>query len=194
MTRLDLRGISLLDLVPESIASDPEVIAMAAALDPELQAVSEAIIGVVILPNIAELDESILNELGWAFRLNELQLWDSATVEGKRALLVNIFAIRKKSGTRFAVRRIFDLVSVVGMLIEWWEEGAAPFSYRLLITVGDVGITAAQLSQTQELTYRFAPARAWLREIGVETNRQGPLLLYPALTVGQHITIPFGGP
>jgi hypothetical protein len=81
---------------------------------PSCAIVGAAIIEANILPRIAELGDDILNELAWAFRLNRLQIWDEATTEGKRALLVNIFAIRKKSGTRFAVRRVFDLLSVVG--------------------------------------------------------------------------------
>jgi phage tail P2-like protein len=190
----DLRDASLIDFLPESIASDAEIIALSLAVDPELRAVGAAIVEAVILPRIADLPETVLNELAWAFRLNELQIWDSATLAGKRNLLVNIFAIRKKSGTRFAVRRIFDLLSVVGELVEWFEEGAAPYTYRLRIFVTDVGVTLAQLLQIPELTHRFESTRSQLSELAVESNQQGPLLLYPALTIGNHTTIPFGGP
>lgn len=191
---IDLRDASLLDFVPESIASDEEIIALSLAIDPELRDVGAAIVEAIIMPRISEQPEDVLDALAWGFRLNELQLWDSATVEGKRALLVNIFAIRKKSGTRFAVRRIFDLLSVTGQVVEWFEEGGPAFSYRLVILVTDVGVTAEQLGQIPELTHRFEPARAWLREIAVQSNQEGSLFLYPALTVGRHVTIPFGGP
>ncbi len=106
----DIRDASLLYFVPEVIASDLEIIAISLAIDPELQAVGAAIIEANILPRISEQPEWVLDELAWAFRLNQLQIWDSATIEGKRALLVNIFEVRKKSGTRFAVRRVFDLM------------------------------------------------------------------------------------
>jgi phage tail P2-like protein len=191
---IDLRNVSLLDFVPESIKDDAEIIAISRAIDPELRAVGAAIIESVILPRIADLEEAILDELAWAFNLNSLQLWDSATVEGKRALLVNIFAIRKKSGTRFAVRRIFDLMSVVGTVVEWFEEGAAPYTYRLRLFVDDVGITLAQLLQIKELTRRFAPTRSYLSELAVESDRTAPLYIYPAIVVGRHVTIEFGGP
>jgi phage tail P2-like protein len=192
---IDLRTASLLDFLPESIASDPDVIAMAKALDPELQSVAQDIIQAVILPNIANItDENVLDSLAWAFRLNELQLWDDATIAGKQALLVNILAILKKSGTRFAVRRIFDLMSLVGVVVEWWEESAAAYTYRLRIIIDEIGITLSQLLQVSELTHRFESTRSQLSELGVESDRRAPLDIYPAVTVGRHTTISFGGP
>jgi phage tail P2-like protein len=191
---IDLRdaGLSLLSFLPESIASDPEIIALSLAIDPELRDVGAAIIEAVILPRIAQLEDPILNELAWAFRLNRLQIWDDATTDGKRALLTDIFAIRKKSGTRFAVRRVFDLLSVVGSVIEWWEEGAAAYTYRLRLFVDQVGITLSQLVQIDELARRFAPTRAKLSQFAVESNRAATLYAYPAVTVGRHVTIGMG--
>jgi phage tail P2-like protein len=191
---IDLRDASLLDFVPESIASDPDIIALSLAIDPELRDVGAAIIEAVILPRISALGEPILNELAWAFRFNRLQIWDEASVEKKRALLVNVFAIRKKSGTRFAVRRALDLTEVDGVLVEWWEEGAAPHTYRLRLFAGDVGITRLQLIEIGELVRRFARTSQKLREFAVEASPSGPVYPYPAVTVGRHTTITFGVP
>ena len=188
---IDLRDASLLDFVPESIASDPEIIAISRAIDPELRSVGAAIIEALILPRIAQLDDPVLNELAWAFNLNNFQIWDSATTEGKRALLANIFAIRKKSGTRFAVRRIFDLLSVTGTLIEWWEEHADPFTYRIRILIDSVGVTLSQWLQMGELTHRFAPARAQLSELAGESDRTATLVLGLAPIAGIHATLDF---
>jgi phage tail P2-like protein len=190
---IDVRDASLIDFVPESIASDPEIIALSLALDPELRAVGAAIVEAIILPRIGELEDPVLDELAWAFRLNRLQIWDSATTAGKRALLRNIFAIRRRSGTRYAVRRVFDLVSVVGRVIEWFEEGGAPYTYRLRLFVDEVGITLAQLQQIKELTYRFAPTRCQLSEFAVESDRTAVAQVRAVSTVGLHVTIPFGG-
>jgi phage tail P2-like protein len=190
---IDIRDASLLDFLPESIKSDPEIIALSRAIDPELRAVADAVIEAIILPRIDSLPEAILDELAWAFDLNSLQVWDTATIDGKRALLVNIFAVRKKSGTRFAVRRVFDLMSVVGEVVEWFEEAGDPYTYRLRLFVDEVGITLQQLLQIFELTHRFAPTRSRLSEYAVESDREARVLR-PALTVGRHVQIEFGGP
>jgi len=188
---IDLRDASLIDFLPESIASDPEIIALSLAIDPELRAVGAAIVEAVILPRINELEDAVLDELAWAFRLNRLQLWDDATTEGKRALLVNIFAIRKKSGTCYSVRRIFDLMSVVGEIVEWFEEAADPHTYRIRLFVDEVGITRSQIIQIDELTHRFARTSQHLSEYAVESDRTAPLALCPIPTVGIHIEIPY---
>jgi phage tail P2-like protein len=193
---IDLRDASLIDFLPESIAQDSEIFALSLAIDPEMRDVGAAIIEAAVLPRIAELPETILNELGWAFRLTELTLWDTATADGKRGLLVNIFAIRKKSGTRFAVRRIFDLLSVVGSVIEWFEDSPIrpAFTYRIVLTVTDTELALATLLQIPELTNRFAPTRANLSEVAVATDRLGSLLPYVATVHGRETTIQFGGP
>jgi phage tail P2-like protein len=190
----DIQDVSLIDFVPESIASDLEIIALSLAIDPELRDVGAAIIEANILPRISEQPEWVLDELAWAFRMNQLQIWDAATIEGKRALLVNIFAIRKKSGTRFAVRRVFDLMSVVGEVVEWFEEAAAPYTYRLRLFVDEVGITLAQLLSISELTHRFESTRSQMSELAVESDRSAPLSMRSVSTVGRHTTIEFGGP
>jgi len=187
-------NLSLVDFLPDVIKSDPEVIALSRAVDPQLREVIAEVIEVAILPRIADVPERLLDEVAWAMRLNELQIWDAATVAGKRALLVNIFAIRKKSGTRFAVRRVFDLLSVVGQVVEWFEEGADPHTYRMRIFVDQVGVTRDQLIQAVELIIRFGRTSSRLRELAVESNRTATLYHAPTLTVGRHVTIEFGGP
>jgi phage tail P2-like protein len=196
MTRINLldEDLSLRDFLPESISFDPEIVAISLALDPELRSVGAAIIEAVIMPRIDEVPELILDELAWAFRLDRLQIWDVATVAGKRALLANIFAIRKKSGTRFAVRRVFDLMSLVGEVVEWFEEAADPYTYRIRLFVDEVGITLSQLVQVDELVNRFARAGARLAELAIESDRVAPVLIYPAVTIGRHTTISFGAP
>lgn len=190
---LDLRTLSLVDLLPPAIASDEDIIALSLALDPELRAVSAAIEEAIIWPNVDNLPEAVLDVLAWDCRLNELQIWDDATLAGKRALLKNIFAIRKKSGTRYAVRRIFDLLSVVGELIEWWQEGASHDTYRIRLHVeGDPGLTLHQLQQIPELLARFARTSQSLSELAVESNTPAPLALGCVPCVGVHMVIGFG--
>lgn len=197
---IDLRSANLVDFLPDSIAGDAEIVALSLAINPELRAVGAAIVEATILPRIAELSEPVLDALAWGFRLNELQLWVDATgatsvIEAKRAMLAGWFATAKKSGTVYAVRKIFDLIGATGDVIEWFEESAAPpYTYRMRVDVTEDGITLAQLTQIPELLHRFAPARCQMSELGVETNRRAPLLLYPATTIGIHMTIPFGGP
>jgi phage tail P2-like protein len=183
----------LLDFLPDSIASDPDIIALSLAIDPELQSVGAAIIEAVILPNIANLEDDILDELAWAFNLTDLQVWDNATTASKRTLLSNIFAIRKKSGTRFALDNALGLVAVSSQVIEWWEEGAAPHTYRLRLFADAAPVTLLQLVEIGELVSRFARASQKLSEFAVESNQTSALVLSTVTTIGHFTEISFGG-
>lgn len=190
---IDIRTASLVDFLPESISDEADIVALSLAIDPELRAVGAAIVEALILPNIDAQPVEVLDALAWGFRLDELQLWDTATLDGKRALIKSIFAIRKKSGTVWAVKQIFNLLSVIGKLVEWFEEGAPPYTYRLIIVVsGDPGLTLQQLLQVPELTHRFAPASRHLTGYTVEADQPATLYPYVAPTTGRHVTIGFG--
>jgi phage tail P2-like protein len=191
----DIRTGSLLGILPDSLADEEDIVALCLAIDPELRDIAGAVIEVVIWPRIASLPEPVLDAIAWGMRFNEFQVWDDATVAGKRALLDGILDIRRRMGTRYAVRRIFDLLQLTGRVIEWWEEGAAAHTYRLrIIVTGDPGVTLKILQQIPELLDRAARASQQLTELAVEADAAGSLHLYPALTVGRHVTIPFGGP
>lgn len=205
-SRIDLRDddLTLLDFVPESIKSDPEIVALSHAIDPELRAVAESVIEANILPRIDDLPEWVLDELAWAFNLDTLMAWSAldgagqpvnAPIEGKRAILRNIFDLRKRAGTRYAVRRVFDLLGVTGRLLEWFVDTGPPYTYRLELTVDENPLTAIQTQAVVELAKRFAPVRSRMRAFTIVSERGGgPVTLRAASTGGHFVTIPFGGP
>lgn len=185
--------VSLLDLLPESLRDETDVVAICLAVDPEMRAVSVATDEANILARIEEQPEAVLDEIAWGMRLNELLVWDTAALAAKRALLKNILAIRQRSGTRYALRRIFDLISVQGEVVEWWEEDGPPHTYRLRLFVSDVGVQLLTLQKIPELVERFARTSQRLRQLAVELDAPGTLPLHPVLCTGTDITIPFGG-
>lgn len=193
--------LSLLDFVPPSIADDLEIIAMSKAIDPELRDVAAAIIEANIMPRIADVPEEVLDELAWAFNLSNLQIWDVASVAKKRELLANIFEVRKKSGTLFAVRRTFSLMELDADIVEWFDEtdplipnGGEPYTYRIRIFLDDEEeFTRSQWIQAWELTYRFARASAKLLQLATERDERGSLFPYPAPQTGRLVTVGFGG-
>lgn len=196
---LDIRTASLVEFLPESIAADEEILALSLALDPELRAVGAAIVEAIILPRLdvypTESDgitTRVLDEIAWSMRLNELWLWDDATPAAKRAILTGILKLRKKSGTRYAVRRMFELLSVDADIVEWWEEvpsPADPYTYRVTLNAGEEPLTLRQLQQIPTLTRRFAPTRSYLWKLSIAIARTAPVVVYPALTSGMLITI-----
>jgi len=185
---IEIGGVSLLDLLPESIADDAEVRAISLALDPEVRAVAAALWQAVVWPALDDAAEPVLDEVARGLGLQELQLWDLASIDGKRAILRGCMAWRKRSGTLYALRHAVELLEVEGKIVEWWEESAAPFTYRLrLVVTGGPGLTLKHFLALDELVRRFTPTRAQLSELAAEADSSGRVLLYPALTVA-HFT------
>lgn len=187
----DLRSAELLDVVPESIADDSDVVAMAQALDPEIRSVADHIIDTIILPRINEQPVEVLDAIAWSMRFNELSAWETADLTGKRALLANVLAMRKGSGTRWSVRRMLLLLRLSASVIEWWQEtpAAAPYTYKVRVDASDAGVPLAALLQIPELVRRFDSTRNQLSQLGIELQRSTTLLLRPALTSGVISTI-----
>lgn len=110
------------------------------------------------------------------------------------AVLSAIFDLRRRSGTRYTMRRMFEVIQVIASIVEWFEEGAPEFSYRVSLLCDEFGITLDQLLAVGEVAHRFEPARAYLSQLAVESNRTAPVVIYPALTVGHLTTVGFGAP
>jgi phage tail P2-like protein len=191
---IDIRTANLIDIVPASIKSDPEIVAISAAINPEVRAVAVAADEANILARIDAQPESVLDAIAWGMRLNELQVWDVATVARKRTILKGILKLRKKSGTPYTVRQMLSLLENRSELVEWWEEDAAANTYRVRLFADDLGVTIETLEQCGEVLHRFERASQGRSELAVEADSEGTLHMYPALTIGRHTTIAFGGP
>ena len=194
MIEIDDAALRLIDFVAESISEETEIRALSAALDPEIRLVADAVIEANIMPRIASQPAEVIEALGWSHRLNELRMWDLASLDGKRAVLSAIFDLRRRSGTRYTMRRMFEVIQVIASIVEWFEEGAPEFSYRVSLLCDEFGITLDQLLAVGEVAHRFEPARAYLSQLAVESNRTAPVVIYPALTVGHLTTVGFGAP
>lgn len=133
----NINDISLWDLVPESIRSDPKVSAAIDALDGEIQAVS-ALCGVPsILARINELDTNVLDHLAWQFNA---KTWRNTwPVSLKRSVIRTIIEVKSKLGTRYAVEQAVEALGSSVVIKEWWEfdPPKTPHTFDIVVTVND---------------------------------------------------------
>jgi len=176
---IDLRTARLIDFVPESIAGDPEVVALCAALDPQHQAVSSAIVETIILARIADLDEPVLDAVAWGFKLDRLRAWDLATVAQKRLLLAGAVFYLRRSGTPAAIRWVLRCFPWATQLIEWYAEGAANQTWRLIINHNGSEVSRDQVVALEELVHRFGRTAAHLEEVRAFWTVDGPVRRLP---------------
>lgn len=77
--------------------------------------------------------------LAWAFSVDR---WDESWTENvKRRVVQDAFYIHQHKGTISAVRRVVEPFGFLIRIIEWWQTGETPGTFRLDIGVQDHGIT-----------------------------------------------------
>lgn len=141
--------ISLRELVPDSIKSDPKVSAAIDALDAEIQAVS-ALCGVPsILARIDQLDSQVLDHLAWQFNAKTWR--DTWPVSLKRSVIRTIIEVKSKLGTRYAVEQAVQSLGSAVTIQEWWEfdPPKTPHTFDILVTLNDQGgeVPEAQIQE-----------------------------------------------
>ena len=129
-----LESISLVDILPSSIAGDEKVKAAAAALDDELTTVNTATDRVRNLWNLDEADEDLLKTLAWGFHVD---FWDDDfSKEQKIEVVESALALHMKRGTPGAIEHILQNILGGGIVEEWFEYGGRPFHFRVVSNAG----------------------------------------------------------
>src|SRR5690554_1045404 len=105
---LNISDISLLDLIPPNLKSDPQVQAAATALDAELKAVTEAVKGIILYSRIDELPEEIIDHLAWQFHVDYYN--PNLPLDVKRTLVKNSLAWHRSKGTPATVEELITAV------------------------------------------------------------------------------------
>lgn len=83
--------------------------------------------------NPATCPPALLPWLAWALSVD---VWDPAWPERtKRAVLRESFAVHRRKGTAGAVRRALAAAGVPADVIEWWQEGGDPHTFRVRVDV-----------------------------------------------------------
>lgn len=178
----ELLELSLLDILPSSIADDPNVRAIAQAIDPEMRSVSQDIRETLILSRIDELSEPVVDLLAWQWHVDFYEL--ARTLKMKRAMVKGSIPWHRKKGTRWAILKALEMIGVKGTFIPWWEvPGAKPYTFAI-----EAEITSgfwSQLPNVEDVTGVIRRAiieskatRSWLIDLKTIIKAEEKLELY----------------
>ena len=126
----DIYGISLRNIIPPSIADDPQVQAIIDALDPELQSVSFDTREALIYSRIDELPEDVVDSLAWQLHVDFYEL--GLALEAKRGLVKTSILVHMRKGTKWAVQELCDTVFGETTVQAWFEYEGLPYHFRVL--------------------------------------------------------------
>ena len=125
----NIYDLSLRDIIPSSIAGDPQVQASIDALDPELQSVSFDTRETLIYSRIDELPEEVIDTLAWQFHVDFYE--PGIPLSAKRDLVKTSILVHMRKGTKWAVQELCDIVFGKTTVQPWFEYGGEPYHFRV---------------------------------------------------------------
>lgn len=169
----DLQHITLLELLPASIAQDAGVRAAAEAVDSELQAATACIANVSIIPRIREIvDSAIIDLLAWQFHVD---FYDAgAPVEKRRELVEKSLDWHTRKGTPAVVEEVVTAALSDATVTEWFDFGGEPYFFR--VTTYLPLSNESDIRRLLDAIYSVKNTRSWLEYI--ESITRARLMMY----------------
>jgi len=139
---INLDTVSLLDILPPNLRSDPNVAAAAQAIDSELQQITASIRKLSYFDRMDESTDEETDELAWQFHVD---FYDpSLPLEQRRELVKNSFAWHRRKGTPSAVEELISTLFGSGRVEEWWQFDGDPYTFRVITSNTAVTTDLAQ--------------------------------------------------
>jgi phage tail P2-like protein len=122
-------NVTLLELLPENLRSDPDIIAAGKALDAEYWELTQSIKNVLTFGDIDNAKSEVVDVL--AAEMN-LDFYDQTLpLANRRALVKNGYLYKYLKGTPFAVKQVVTDIFSAAKTEEWFEYGGEPYYFRV---------------------------------------------------------------
>jgi phage tail P2-like protein len=124
----------MLALQTKSMQQDKTTQGMSVAVNSQLLNLSNATNLILIYSKIDYLSEDILDILAWQFNCT---WYDSkATLTEKRKIIKTALLVHKTRGTRFAVEEVVKSYFDDAQVVEWFEYGGDPYTFKVVVKNG----------------------------------------------------------
>ena len=134
---INLKDYLISASLPESL-NDRNVKQLAELSDEFLHKVDALIERVLIYPRIDELDNDLINHLGYQQHIERFST--TLPLEAKRELVKNSFLIHMRKGTPWAVETAISLMLAPTEIIEWFNYNGQPYHFRPIIDMTDARV------------------------------------------------------
>lgn len=129
----------------------------------------------------------LLPYLAWAFSVDR---WDINWPEkAKREAIKSAMFIHQHKGTIGALRRVVEPLGYLIRVIEWWQTGDAPGTFRLDIGVNENGITEEMFFELEALIEGAKPVSRHLKGLAIELKSTGTFYTPAANFDGEMTTV-----
>ncbi|WMI72140.1 phage tail protein I [Aminobacterium sp. MB27-C1] len=187
-----MASAGLKDLIPASIAIDSQVKSATLALDDQLADINSHLIQTIILPRVDELSQEVLDLLLWEFHITlDEGAGLAVSVEEKRDLVKRAVEIHRLKGTKAALLRIFEMLSMRGVISEWYEYGGEPYKFKVeILELSERGLDEQTYVLLERLIDEYKNVRSWLDELNVYLTVRGAVPKVAMVSLcGEEITV-----
>jgi len=180
---------STIDIVPSSIANDPQVQAACYAIDQELLAIYGCIPSVLFIPNILTISQPLIDILMWQFHVDVWQGWGGPlTDDKKRHLILQSISWHAKKGTKWAVEQMLNTIFQKAYVTEWYQYGGRPYFFK--VVVQEAISDPVQLNILTEAINALKNERSWMEGYEVATTVPHHLWTSIAVCAYKNIIVP----
>lgn len=170
-------------LLPPNLQGDINLSAIGAAADRAL----EFDLSVLLTRNIDTVNASVLPFLAWEFHVEG---YDEATTDDeRRSLIKNSLVLHRYKGTRWAVERVLALLGFDGTVVEWFEDGSAPYTFRLELNNGSRSLQTDDITRLVSRVGEYKNVRSQLSSIRQYRNAGANLYNGGAVMVTKKTTL-----
>lgn len=130
---IELKDISMLDILPPNLLTDKKIRVITEALDAELHEITKCIKRCQLYSRIDELPEDVIDLLAWQFHVDFYEPI-GMNIKTKRKLVKESIAWHRIKGTPAAVEMM--LSSTFGRLAkvsEWYEYDGEPYHFKVSV-------------------------------------------------------------
>lgn len=186
-----IRDQVVVNLLPQSLKSDPFVVALAEAVEKELKEAYREAERLANFMDVDNLPESVLDHLLWYFHITyDEGAGLATTIEEKRRLVKNAIKIHRIKGTKKALEMVLEILDMRGRITEWFEYGGEPYHFRVeLLEITNKGLSDDSLALLDRLIEAYKNKRSWLEAINIFLTGKGKIYLASALQAGEQITV-----
>jgi phage tail P2-like protein len=139
--KMTIQTADVIKLLPAWMRDDEANKALAAAVSRLFRDASARINTIRVWDQIEKLNDEELDEMAWELNID----WYSSAmdIERKRATIKTASQVMEKRGTKWAVEQLISAYVGTGDVEEWFENGGAPFTFKVKTTnpnIGDEGM------------------------------------------------------
>ena len=129
---IKLSGSRFTDIMPENLAEQPEIQALAYAVGRQVEKPLAYADGARTYAAIYAVPEKVLDLL--AVELRTPSYDENFSIKVKRTLIAESLLFYAQMGTPAAVNRIIETIFQAGHISEWWEYGGKPYHFKAYTT------------------------------------------------------------